>query len=75
MGFTRGGFSDVPREQSSVPLEGAQSASVTVHHGAGRLSIGAGAAADQLLSGSFGGGLDARAPRGGRQALRGHEGA
>ena len=59
MGFTRRGPSDLPREQSSVPLEGAQTGSVTVHHGAGRLTIGAGAPADQLLSGSFGGGLDA----------------
>ena len=69
-GFTRGGFSDVPREKSSVPLEGAQSASVTVHHGAGRLIIGAGAPADQLLSGSFGGGLDAsRHVEGGRLSV------
>ena len=59
MGFTRGGSSEVTREQTSVPLEGARSASVTVHHGAGRLIIGTGAPADQLLTGSFGGGLDA----------------
>jgi hypothetical protein len=69
-GFTRGGFSDVPREQSSVPLEGAQSASVTVHHGAGRLVISGGAPADQLLSGSFGGGLDSsRRVEGGRLSV------
>jgi hypothetical protein len=60
-GFSRGGGSraGVPREQASVPLEGAAEASITVHHGAGRLTIGSGAASDQLLTGSFGGGLDA----------------
>jgi hypothetical protein len=59
-GFTRGGSrAGVAREQASVPLEGAVEAAITVHHGAGRLTIGAGAASDQLLTGSFGGGLDA----------------
>ncbi len=55
----RSGRSDVPREQASVPLEGARDAAVTVRHGAGRLLIGSGTAGDQLLSGTFGGGLDA----------------
>jgi hypothetical protein len=61
LGFSRGSAShpDVPREQASVPLEGARDAAVTVRHGAGRLAIGSGAGGDQLLSGSFGGGLDA----------------
>jgi len=58
-GFSRGGYADVPREHASLPLEGASEAAVTVHHGAGRLTIGAGAASDQLLAGTFGGGLDA----------------
>jgi hypothetical protein len=58
IGITRGRPS-LPREQASVPLEGAREAAVTIHHGAGRLSVGAGAGPDQLLSGSFGGGLDA----------------
>jgi len=40
-------------------LEGAAEAAVTVRHGAGRLIIGSGAGPDQLLAGSFGGGLDA----------------
>jgi hypothetical protein len=67
-GFTRGDrHSDVPREQASIPLEGATEAVVTVRHGAGRLTIGAGASPDQLLTGSFGGGLDAvRTNTGGR---------
>jgi hypothetical protein len=63
-GFTRtGGRSDMPREQASIPLEGATEAAITVHHGAGRLTMGSGAAADHLLSGSFGGGLDAARTR------------
>jgi hypothetical protein len=48
-----------PREQASVPLEGASEAAVTVRHGGGRLSVGSGPAGDQLLAGTFGGGLDA----------------
>lgn len=58
-------FSPTPREESSIPLEGASEAAVTVHHGAGRLVIGGGlaAAGDMLLAGSFGGGLDARRQR------------
>jgi hypothetical protein len=59
-GFSRGsGRPGMPREQASIPLEGALEAAITVHHGAGRLTVGSGAASDQLLSGSFGGGLDA----------------
>jgi hypothetical protein len=71
-GFTRGDrqHSEVPREQASIPLEGAAEATVTVRHGAGRLTIGAGAAPDQLLAGSFGGGLDAaKTNTGGRLKL------
>jgi len=48
-----------PREQAAVSLDGAAEAAVTVRHGAGRLTIGSGSGPDQLLSGSFGGGLDA----------------
>jgi predicted membrane protein len=57
MGFSRGSSSRAPREQASVPLDGAAEAAVTVRHGAGRLTIGPGTAGDQLLNGSFGGGL------------------
>jgi len=57
MGFTRRGYRSVESERASVPLEGAAEAAITVRHGAGRLLIGAGAE-DQLLTGSFGGGLD-----------------
>src|SRR4030042_1453226 len=57
------GWADLPREQAAIPLEGATEASVKIRHGAGRLAIGAGAGPGDLLSGSFGGGLDARTTR------------
>ncbi len=59
--FGRGPFGAVPREQASVPRDGAREAAVTVRHGAGRLVIGGGLAAanDLLLAGTFGGGLEA----------------
>ena len=68
-GFTRGGLTEVPREQAALPLEGATEAAVTVRHGAGRLTVSAGAGPDQLLSGSFGGGLDAQRHRESGRAL------
>lgn len=58
-GISRGGFTSLPRESESIPLEGATEAQVIVHHGAGRLIVSSGAPADQLLTGSFGGGLEA----------------
>jgi hypothetical protein len=58
LGISRGSSAEVSKEQASVALEGKTEAAVTVRHGAGRLTIAAGAAAGQLLSGSFGGGLD-----------------
>ncbi|MCX7038969.1 MAG: LiaF-related protein [Spirochaetes bacterium] len=58
------------REQAAVALDGAQEAAIRVRHGAGKLSIGAGTAPGDLLSGSFGGGLDALKSRdGGRLAV------
>ena len=64
MGVSRG-TSDLPREQAAIPLDGATEASVTIRHGAGRLAVGAGAAAGDLVSGIFGGGLDSRTSRDG----------
>ena len=66
-GVSRGGRGSASREEASIPLEGASEASVMVRHGAGRLSIAAGAAPDQLLSGSFGGGLDVARTRNGER--------
>jgi hypothetical protein len=69
-GFTRRGSWDVQREEASIPLDGASEAALTFHHGAGRLSVKGGAAADQLVSGSFGGGLDStRRTESGRLAV------
>ena len=55
----RPGRLEAPRESASISLDGARDAAVTVRHGAGRLTIGLGTGGDQLLSGTFGGGLDA----------------
>lgn len=54
--FFRG--SPVEGEAASVPLEGARKARITIQHGAGRLTIGAGADPMDLVSGTFGGGLN-----------------
>ncbi len=57
-----------PRRQGeaqtvSLPLDNALQARVRVRHGAGRLSLGAGAAATEILSGEFTGGLDYKTRR------------
>lgn len=58
----------VTRVEESVTLEGAQRAQVTLQHGAGRLVVHGGAAPDQLLAGSFGGGVEKNVQRDGNQA-------
>jgi hypothetical protein len=68
-GMSRGRSAGGPREEASVPLEGARDAAVTIHHGAGRLSVASGAGGDQLLTGSFGGGLDAVRRRDGNRLV------
>lgn len=55
--------SPIESEVASVPLAGATRANVRVSHGAGRLTVGGGAPADQLLEGSFEGGVDTRVER------------
>jgi hypothetical protein len=45
-------------EQRMIPIEGAARARVKISHGAGRLSLGAGASEGALAEGEFGGGLD-----------------
>lgn len=50
-------------EQAVVPLDGAQTARVRIHHGAGRLFVDGNAGPGELVSGKFGGGLDYRARR------------
>ncbi len=67
MGVSRGGSAAAAREHADINLDGASEAAVTVRHGAGRLTIGPGAGPEQLLAGTFGGGLDAsRSREGGR---------
>lgn len=55
-------FSGEP-EQATIPLEGASRAHVRVQHGAGRLYVSGRAGEGELLSGTFGAGLDARVRR------------
>lgn len=64
----------VEGESLTIPLQGATRAEVSIRHGAGRLSVHSGAAAGDLLTGSFGGGLGHRTSKDGntiRSKLRG----
>ena len=53
----RMGVEAIEGEALSVPLQGASQAKVSIRHGAGNLNLSSGAAAGELLSGSFGGGV------------------
>lgn len=70
-GFFRRSLPSAGREETSIPLEGATEAAVAVHHGAGRLFIGGGlaGAANLLLAGTFGGGLDTQRRREGNRLV------
>jgi hypothetical protein len=50
-------------EEATIPLEGAGEARIHIGHGAGRLRVSGGAAPGELVSGSFGGGLEQRVKR------------
>ena len=52
-------------EQAAIPLEGATQARVRIKHGAGRLRVDGSVEADELLAGTFGGGLEQRVNRDG----------
>ncbi|MEE8390993.1 MAG: hypothetical protein V3S14_09395, partial [Anaerolineae bacterium] len=52
-------------EEATIPLEGAAQARILVKHGAGRLRVDSGAGPGELLTGTFGGGLDQRVKRAG----------
>lgn len=52
-----------------LPLEGARSARVSIHHGAGELRIDDQAGPDELLSGVFAGGVDPRISHDGEQLI------
>jgi hypothetical protein len=53
----------VDAEEVTIPLEGAEEARVRMHHGAGRLRVCAGAGQEDLVAGTFGGGLKHQATR------------
>lgn len=55
----------IEAEKVAIPLEGAERARVRIRHGAGRLHMKAGAGPDELVAGTFGGGLDYQARRDG----------
>ena len=57
--------SKVDVETASIDLQGANSASLKISHGAGELSIHSGANPSELLHGSFAGGLEQKATRNG----------
>ena len=61
--FHRGRPAEIGR--ASIPLEGASQARIKIQHGAGRLTVGAGAGPDELAAGDFAGGLDYTAHRDG----------
>ncbi len=52
-------------EASAIPLQGARRARLRLRHGAGRLSIQPGASPEELLAGTFGGGMEYQARRDG----------
>ena len=58
-GFTRGRTTDVPREAARCPSREPARPPSRFVMARGRLTVSGGAGSDQLLSGSFGGGLDA----------------
>ena len=59
------GRPSVETEEVTIPLAGAARAHVSVYHGAGRLHVDADAGPDELMSGTFGGGLERRVRRDG----------
>ena len=61
------GSEELVFEEGSIDLEGAEGASVTVKHGAGKLVIGSTTESGKLASGTFANGLDARVQREGDQ--------
>lgn len=52
-------------ETTSVLLDGADQARISMHHGAGELRVGGGASSNELISGSFSGGVKQTSSRSG----------
>lgn len=63
---TMSGTSDFVMEEGSVDLDDAESASVTIKYGAGRLDLDASAEEGKLVSGTFANGLDAQVKKSGK---------
>ena len=61
------GSEEMVLEEGSINLEGAERATVTVKHGAGKLTVNSSAESGTLASGKFANGLDARVKRDGNQ--------
>ena len=60
--FLRG---EADMQPASIDLQGASEASLKLSHGAGRITLGAGASPNELLSGEFAGGVKQKAIRSG----------
>ena len=65
LGLIGGRGGKIETEAVSIPLEGAERARIKVRHGAGRLRVSSGADADNVMSGTFDGGLDYQAHKSG----------
>ena len=63
--FGRPSMESMETAQVTIPLEGAGQARLHVRHGAGRLRIDSSASPGELVTGTFGGGLDHRVRRDG----------
>ncbi len=63
-----GRSSDLVAEQVGIPLAELREAQIRLHHGAGRLVVGANAAPGMLLNGSFSGGVEQSLERSGDSA-------
>lgn len=55
----------VDEESASIDLQGASSASLRINHGAGELHLHSGASSNELVRGTFAGGLEHKASRNG----------
>ncbi|MBX3038466.1 MAG: hypothetical protein KF758_16250 [Anaerolineales bacterium] len=58
---------DVQTESASIALEGASESKIKIHHGAGELKVHSGASANELLHGTFTGGMEHSAERSGNK--------
>jgi hypothetical protein len=61
--MSRVGPQKMELETASIPLDGATRAEIRIRHGAGRLTVAGGAGAQDVASGSFGGGLSRQVNR------------